>query len=113
MRVGELFEKSDDLLGQQVRIEGFFVYVGSHGYVVDSIELRDDLTCAVKVSIDNLKRVVSSKVPPSGGSKYHYLDSAVLQGVLQVSEEDGFALQCGNITSFEITKANHHFAVIP
>lgn len=113
MRVVEIIANGEILLGQSVRIEGYFVFVGSRGYVVDSIEERDDLSKAVLVSLENLKRVVSSRVPPSGGSKYYYLDSAVLQGRLQHSEDAEFEFQCAEIELFEITKAGHHFVVLP
>jgi len=46
MRVAELLDNGARLLDQQVRIEGYFVYVGSRGYIVDSIEQRDDLSSA-------------------------------------------------------------------
>lgn len=113
MRVSEVIENGKSLLNQQVRIEGLFVFVGSHGYLVDSIEERDNLSNAVRVSLDNLKRVVSSRVPPFGGGKYYYSHSAALHGRLEKSDIEEFAFQCAGIDSFEIDLADHHFVVVP
>lgn len=112
MNVQELIGLKDSLFGREVEIFGVFVLVDGVGYFVGSSADRDDKSVAVKVVVDNLKKVLLDSVPPSGGSKYYYLDDARVVGRLGQSA-DGYACLISDVTALEISKSGHRFVAIP
>jgi hypothetical protein len=104
---------ADQLLGQSVEVEGHFVLVAHEGYLVASIDERDNKRMALKLDVAELKRIVMSRVPPSGGSKYYYLDEAIVTGTLEQCEGGEFEYSLQNVTSLTIYKSGESFVVIP
>jgi len=113
MRIAEILAAGSGLIGQRINVEGYFTMVGECIYIVDSIEQRDDFRSALKVHQEGLQDVVMTKVPPSGGSKYYYLDGAEIGGTLTASTDAKFPLALKDVDSLVIETSGHRIPVIP
>jgi hypothetical protein len=112
MNVSEIFANSSNLQGQLVEVRGFFVLVGQDGYFVDTIDDRDNRERALKIDVPDIKKVAMKNVPPSGGSKYYYLDEAVVSGNLDRCVEGDFQYAIVNVIALKITKSGETFVAI-
>jgi len=112
MNVIEIFANSSQLDGQLVEVRGFFVLVGQDGYFVDAIDDRDIRERALRIDVPDIKKVVMRNVPPSGGSKYYYLDEAVASGSLKRCVEGDFRYAIVNVIELKITKSGETLVAI-
>ncbi len=69
MIFADLMSEPDRYLGKEVEVAGILVLVGHEHYLVDSIDTREDKGAGVFLDIPELKRILMSQVPPSGGTK--------------------------------------------
>ncbi|GGX79714.1 hypothetical protein GJV26_23880 [Massilia dura] len=112
MNVSELLLDVARLLGKEVELQGIFVLVGEDGYLVDTIDARDERSGAVRIDIPEILDVVTENVPPSAGSKYHYLDPATITGrLLKCEEGDAFGYRISDVDKFIIDKSGHVITV--
>lgn len=112
MKIRNLLEKADQLIGQSIELEGFLVLTFDSSYFIDSIDARDIKSEAVELDVPNLKKILMARVPPSGGSEYFYLDKAQIKGRLENSSTKEFAFTLQSLTSLIIEKSGMTFTVI-
>ncbi len=113
MNLSELMAGVSKFIGQRIEVEGYFVLVGRDGYFVGSIEGRDMRKSSLMIDVPNLKQVLMTRVPPSGGSKYYYLDEAVVSGRLEKNVDGDFAYRLVEVTALKIMKSGELFVAIP
>jgi N-acetylmuramoyl-L-alanine amidase len=112
MNVSEVLLDVTQLLGKELEVQGIFVLVGDDGYLVDTIDARDERANAVRIDIPEILNVVMENVPPSAGSKYYYLDPATISGRISKCEEgDEFRYRISDIDKFIIDKSGHVISV--
>lgn len=100
-------------VGSQIEITGILVLVGLEHYLVESVEKRDDRTVAIRIDIPDIKKILFGKVPPSGGTKYLYLDKTTVVGLIQENDSTEFPYRLTNVIAMNVEKSGYEFVVIP
>jgi len=112
MNVENCLKRADELFGQTVELDGFLVLTFDGGYLVESIDQRDEHEMAIELDVPNLKKVLMAQVPPSGGSRYFYLDKARVRGTLARSSSKEFVVCIQSLNELVVEKSGMSFNVI-
>lgn len=112
MNIKQLLLKADALLGETVVVEAFILVRLDGGYLLDSLDEREDLHAAIKVDVSDLSEIMLAHVPPRGGGKCFYADPAIVKGRLEQDETGVFAYRLCEVTELRVHISDEWFTAI-
>lgn len=112
MQISEVFDLEHVDEESEVTIEGIFVMEHGVGYFVQSKDNMADKDRAVMVSYPGLEKLLLSRVPAYGGSKYSYCNDAVVTGILKISPLPDFSFTIGEMNNFIIYMYGESIVVV-
>lgn len=112
MKINDLLINSNSYIGCVVTVQGIFIFANSQGYIVDCVDNRENKRVSIKVEVDDLLRVLMKSVPPSAGTKYFYLDEAMVEGTFFRCDGGEFTYGISNVNSLVISKSGELFSAI-
>lgn len=112
MQVSEILSQECTQETGEVTIQGIFVMTGGVGYFIESKDDIDNKARAVMVDYPGLEKLLMSRVPAYGGSRYSYCDEAVITGTLKMISDSSFHLTIDTISQFVIYKYGEPIVVL-